>query len=100
MNKTEFVTVSQAQAFLASYLEAEPLDIALIGEGAWSRCFGYRRGEEELAIRFGKYVDDFHKDQRAAAYATPALPVPAVFAVGQAFDGYFAISRPRLRYPA
>ena len=93
MDKTEFVTASQAQAFLATYLDTEPLDVALIGEGAWSRCFGFRQGDEELAIRFGKHVDDFHKDQLAAAYATPALPVPEVFAVGQAFDGYFAISR-------
>ena len=93
MDKTEPVTVRQAQAFLATYLEPDLPDVALIGEGAWSRCFGFRHGAEELAIRFGKYVDDFRKDQIAAAYATPALPVPAVFTVGEAFDGYFAISR-------
>jgi hygromycin-B 4-O-kinase len=93
MDKTEGVTVSQAQAFLASYLDTEPSEVALIGEGAWSRCFGFRRGDEELAIRFGNYGDDFRKDQLAAAYATPDLPIPQVLDVGQAFDGYFAISR-------
>jgi hygromycin-B 4-O-kinase len=93
MDETEGVNISQAQAFLAGYLDAEPSEVALIGEGAWSRCFGFRRANEELAIRFGNYVDDFRKDQLAAAYATPDLPIPEVLDVGQAFDGYYAISR-------
>ena len=93
VGKTEFVTISQARAFLASYLDAEPSEVALIGEGAWSRCFGFRRGDEELAIRFGHYVDDFRKDQLASAYAAPDLPIPEVLEVGQAFDGAYAISR-------
>lgn len=93
MEETQRVTASQAHAFLAGYLDTEPCAVQLIGEGAWSRCFGFRRGDEELVIRFGNYVDDFRKDEIAAAYATPALPVPAVLAVGQAFAGYFAISR-------
>ena len=93
MSKTEFVNISQARAFLASYLDTEPSEVALIGEGAWSRCFGFRRGDDELVIRFGNYVDDFRKDQLASAYATPDLPIPEVLDVGQAFDGYYAISR-------
>ncbi len=93
MEKTEHVTAGQAQAFLTSCLDTEPSDVALIGEGAWSRCFGFRRGDEELVIRFGNYVKDFRKDQLAAAYATPDLPIPQVLDVGPAFDGYFAISR-------
>jgi hygromycin-B 4-O-kinase len=93
MDKTEFVNISQARAFLASYLDTEPSEVALIGEGAWSRCFGFRRGDEELAIRFGRYVDDFRKDQLASAYAAPDLPIPEVLDVGPAFDGYYAISR-------
>ena len=93
MDEAERVNVRQAQAFLASYLDTEPSEVALIGEGAWSRCFGFRRGDEELVIRFGNYVDDFRKDQLASAYATPDLPIPEVLAVGQAFDCYFAISR-------
>lgn len=86
------VDIKQAQTFLADYLAMEPFDVALVGEGAWSRCFGFRRGAEELVIRFGRHVDDFQKDQRAYTYATPALPIPEVRAIGQAFDGYYAIS--------
>ena len=93
MDRTEFVNVRQARAFLTSYYDTEPSEVPLIGEGAWSRCFGFRRNAEELVIRFGNYVDDFRKDQLAAAYATPDLPIPEVLALGQAFDCYFAISR-------
>ncbi|MEZ4557712.1 MAG: hypothetical protein R2854_14920 [Caldilineaceae bacterium] len=32
---SEFVTMEQADAFLATYLFSSPLDLALIGEGAW-----------------------------------------------------------------
>lgn len=86
------VEIGQAQAFLARHLQIEPATVVLLGEGAWSRCFGFRRGEAELVIRFGKHVDDFQKDQLAYAYATPALPIPEVLEIGQAFDGYYAIS--------
>ena len=86
------VDVQQAQAFLASHFGAEPSAVALIGEGAWSRCFGFGLGDEELAIRFGNYVDDFQKDQLAYAYATPDLPIPEVRTIGEVFNGYYAIS--------
>ena len=69
------------------------MSVESVGEGAWSRCYGYRQGDDDLVIRFGKYVDDFQKDQRAFAYAGPGLPIPEVLDIGQAFDGYYAISR-------
>ena len=84
--------LQQAQAFLASHFAAEPAEVVLVGEGAWSRCFGFRQGEQELVIRFGNHIDDFEKDQLAYRYATPALPIPQVLEIGQAFGGYYAIS--------
>ncbi len=93
MSMSDFVSAGQATAFLADYYNSGPVDVTLIGEGAWSRCFGFRHGGDDLAIRFGKHVEDFHKDELAAAYATRDLPIPAVLAVGPAFDGYFAISQ-------
>jgi len=86
------VTVEQAQAFLAGHCNTRVTDVALVGEGAWSRCFGFRQGHEELVIRFGNHVDDFEKDQVAYRYATPDLPIPKVSEIGQAFGGYYAIS--------
>ncbi|HMN26903.1 MAG TPA: aminoglycoside phosphotransferase family protein [Caldilineaceae bacterium] len=86
------VDTRQAREFLAGHFEPEPGEVALIGEGAWSRCFRFFHGGKELVIRFGNHVDDFQKDQRAYAYASPDLPIPEVCAIGQAFDGYYAIS--------
>lgn len=86
------VSSQQAQAFLTNTLRLAATNVEQIGEGAWSRCFGFRQGDQALAIRFGHYVDDFHKDQLAYRYATTNLPIPAVLGVGKAFDGYYAIS--------
>lgn len=86
------VSSQQAQAFLTDTLGLAATNVEQIGEGAWSRCFGFRRGDAALAIRFGKYVDDFQKDQFAYRYASPTLPAPEVLDIGQAFGGYYAIS--------
>jgi len=86
------IGVREAQAFLAEHL-GHPVDrVELVGEGAWSRCFGFTDGARDLVIRFGRYVDDFEKDARAASFSTSALPVPQVSEVGTAFAGFFAIS--------
>lgn len=64
----------------------------LIGEGAWSRCFGFYHNGEELVVRFGKYIDDFEKDKHAYRYATPNLPIPELRDLGTYSDLYYAIS--------
>lgn len=86
------VDIKQAEEFLVGKLGSAPQELKLIGEGAWSRCFGFRQGEQELAIRFGRYLNDFRKDQLAYAYATPELPIPEVLEIGAAFDGYYALA--------
>lgn len=94
MSNSDFVSAEQAAAFLADYFKIDdPVAVMQIGEGAWSRCFGVRHGGADLAVRFGRHLDDFRKDEVAAAYATRHLPVPAMLAVGAAFDGYYAISQ-------
>ena len=70
------ITIEQVQTFLQTHLLAPPQELALIGAGAWSRCFGYRVGGAEYAIRFGAYVEDFHKDQHATVYTSADLPIP------------------------
>jgi hypothetical protein len=66
------VDLGQAQAFLTHHLDTGPSEIALIGEGAWSRCFGFRRGDEELVVRFGNYVDDFRISGLPSMDITPS----------------------------
>ena len=87
------VSLKQAHQFLRSHLSVEPQQLILIGEGAWSRCFGYLVGDQEYVIRFGGYIEDFQKDRWVASFSSTELPIPEVFDVGQVLDGYFAISR-------
>ena len=93
MAKDHTVDITQAQAFLASHLGVGVAEVVRIGEGAWSRCFGFTYGGQNLVIRFGRYVSDFQKDRLAHTYATPDLPIPEVLEIGQVTDGYYAISR-------
>ncbi len=86
------VTIEQARTFLQTHLATPPQELALIGAGAWSRCYGCRAGDAEYAIRFGAHVEDFRKDQRAAAYASVDLPIPKVMEIGEALGGYYAIA--------
>lgn len=81
-----------AADFLAEHLGRSHLDVELLGEGMWSRAFGFEHDGRELVVRFGQHRDDYEKDQRAGAFASDALPVPAVVEIGPAFDGHFAIS--------
>lgn len=92
MDKEHTVDIQQAQAFLTSHLGVDVPEIVRLGEGAWSRCFGFSFGGQELVIRFGKYASDFQKDQLAHTYTSPDLPIPEVLEIGPALDGYYAIS--------
>lgn len=92
MNEETGIGIDEAQAFLDDYYEQKATQAKLIGEGAWSRCFGYRYNNVEYAIRFGNYLDDFQTDQIACRYASAELPIPQMIDVGKAYGGYYAIS--------
>jgi hygromycin-B 4-O-kinase len=79
---TVIVDVAHAEEFLATRL----------GMGVWSRAFAFRRAGRDYVIRFGAHREDFDKDRLAARYAGPALPIPRVVELGQAFGGHYAIS--------
>lgn len=81
-----------AAAFLAEHFDRGHVDVEHLGEGMWSRAFGFEHDDRELVVRFGRHRDDYEKDQRAGGFTSGVLPVPAVVEIGAAFDGYFAIS--------
>jgi hygromycin-B 4-O-kinase len=87
------IDIQQAQDFVSDHFRGKATDIAPIGAGAWSQCFGFRLGHDEFVIRFGQNGDDYHKDQRAGAFACADLPIPQVTEIGAAFDGWYAISQ-------
>lgn len=66
--------------------------VALLGGGDWSRAFSFRLNDRDLVARFGRHQEDFLKDQKARVFARPGLPVPKLLEIGEAFDGFYAIS--------
>ncbi len=51
-----------------------------------------RHGPNEYVVRFSPLEEDFRKDQLAAAFAEPRLPIPRLVDLGDAFDGYYTIA--------
>lgn len=92
MVKASGVSVAQARGFLRVHHGHDIGPLELVGEGGWSRAFGYKVGERDLVVRFGGFVEDFEKDRLASTYASPALPVPDVVYIGPALGGHAAIS--------
>jgi hygromycin-B 4-O-kinase len=86
------VDVVRVEAFLATRFGGNAADVAPLGTGVWSKAFAFRRAGHDYVIRFGAHQEDFFKDRLAARYASPALPIPRVVELGEAFGGYYAIS--------
>ena len=82
----------QVAAFLAAQMGGEIAGVERIARGEWSRAYFFRHRDRAYVVRFGAHLEDFAKDRLAAGFRAPALPVPAVLAVGEAFGGYYAIS--------
>jgi aminoglycoside phosphotransferase (APT) family kinase protein len=86
------VRLVQAAGFLDERYQGRARDISELGGGDWSRAFSFRLDGCDLVARFGRYGEDFAKDQEAMAFAGPDLPVPKVLEVGNALGGAYAIS--------
>jgi len=78
------VQLDEASTFLVQRFGAEISDVEHVGEGAWSRCFGFTLNGSELVIRFGRHVDDFQRDRLAARFAARDLPIPQVIEIDRA----------------
>jgi hygromycin-B 4-O-kinase len=88
----EEIDVRRAETFLNSLFNGTAINVAVLGEGAWSKAFAFQIGADKLVARFGAYREDFEKDEYAMNFAGADLPVPRTVKIGEAFDGYFAIS--------
>jgi hygromycin-B 4-O-kinase len=86
------VDMERVETFLKSRFGCDDSTVAQLGAGVWSRAFSFRRRDGDYVIRVGAHLEDFAKDQLAAHYASPALPIPRVVEIGEAFGGYYAIS--------
>jgi hygromycin-B 4-O-kinase len=86
------VTDEEAHRLVGEHYGRRATAVRLLGTGEWSRAYAFLLDGREAVIRFGDYVEDFHKDRVMAAHNRAALPIPAVIEIGAAGDGYFAVS--------
>jgi aminoglycoside phosphotransferase (APT) family kinase protein len=86
------IDLDMATEFLVTRFGDKASDVEAVAQGEWSRAFAFRSAGADRIIRFASVVDDFQRDRAAARYASPDLPIPAVLEIGEAFDGYYAIS--------
>jgi hypothetical protein len=47
---------------------------------------------KDCIIRFSPLDEDFAKDRLAARYRSQDLPIPPIIELGEAFEGFYAIS--------
>jgi hygromycin-B 4-O-kinase len=86
------VELSDAQAFLQKRFGIDRDGVEYVGEGAWSRCFGFTLNDSEMVIRFGRHLDDFQRDRIAARFAARDLPIPQVIEIDEAFGAWYCVS--------
>jgi hygromycin-B 4-O-kinase len=86
------VDLPRARRFLVERFGTGVDDVEYVGEGAWSRCFGFVHNGSELVVRFGRHVEDFQRDRLAARFAGRDLPIPQVTEIDEAFGAWYCIS--------
>lgn len=74
--------VEQVATFLAERHAGRIEDLEPLGGGWWSSAWGYRVGDEEQVVRFGRDVSWYEADRMAMVFARPGLPVPQIREVG------------------
>ena len=86
------VQLDGARDFLIERFGIDGNDVEFVGEGAWSRCFGFTHNGAELVVRFGRHVEDFDRDRLAARFASLNLPIPQVIEIDEAFGAWYCVS--------
>jgi len=86
------MSADAAQQFIRSRYGNRAGELSALGAGEWSRAFAFTLDGRRMVARFGRHGEDFAKDAVMAAHSSPGLPIPRVFQVGAATEGFFAIS--------
>ncbi|HSX31734.1 MAG TPA: phosphotransferase [Candidatus Saccharimonadales bacterium] len=86
------LTTEQVSAFLTEHLGPAVNEVQPVLGGASSQAFSYMYSGTEHIARFSSREEDFLKDELAASFAGPGLPIPHVTEIGEGLNGYFALS--------
>ena len=86
------VQLAGAREFLIERFGIAATDVEYVGEGAWSRCFGFTHNGAEMVVKFGRHTEDFERDRLAARFASANLPIPQVVEIDEALGAWYSIS--------
>ena len=86
------IDVGRVAALLAERLGGIIEAVEPARQGEWSQAYFFRQDGQEYVVRFGANLGDFAKDRHAVQYRSPALPIPRIIEIGEAFGGHYAIS--------
>ena len=86
------VSPAQAEAFLVARFGPDVRAVSSIGQGEWSTAHAFHRRGADYIVRFSAFQEDFAKDRLAARYGSRELPIPPIIEIGEAFDGFYALS--------
>ena len=80
---------------IREHVAGEVTDLERLKGGVFSRAYGFRVDGRPLVVRLSgapHAAEAFAKDDYAARhFASPALPIPRIVAIGQLSDGHFSI---------
>ena len=89
---SEGLTDAEAERFIELRYGSRAGALTPLRGGEWSRAYASTLDGRDVVVRFGAHGEDFAKDRRMAAHSSESLPIPAVLDIGEAPDGYFAVS--------
>ena len=87
------LTEEQVRTFQADRSGQAVQAVDALSGGNWSQAFAFKQGDNELVARFGMHQKDYLVDQYTSHFSSVKLPIPEVLEVGEAFNGYYAISK-------
>lgn len=85
------VAEGEAREFLAERF-GRVEELSPLTGGFWSSAYSFTHAGRELVVRFGANKEWFEADRAAMAFASPGLPVPEVYEIGDAFGGAYVVS--------
>ena len=91
-NREPSAEIRTVERLLTRMLGRAPERLEVLTAGAWSRAFAYRHEGREEVVRLSALDEDFHKDRRAAAFRSTALPIPRFIDMGPTESGFYAIT--------
>jgi len=86
------ISIPQAESLVNDQLSLNASHLESLRPGAWSTAISFEADGGRFVIRFSEHEDDFARDEFAARFSAPSLPIPRVTHRGITDGVHYAIS--------